>query len=43
MEATLRLPNIALEQPAGSHSLARGCSPQRSADKGECRRREMTE
>jgi hypothetical protein len=29
MEATLRPLNIALEQPAGSHSLARGCSPQR--------------
>jgi hypothetical protein len=24
------LPNFAVEQTAGSHSLARGCSPQRS-------------
>ena len=23
------LPNLAVEQTAGSHSLARGCSPQR--------------
>ncbi len=26
-------PNFAVEQTAGSHSLARGCSPRRWADK----------